>query len=174
MGQPGMRPIGTLPVRPGGGWSGPVRLPATVTPGRYGLWVRCIVDHPDLDGRRSYDFDPLAFRVTDASPPTTTSLPPTTAPPPVPPPTSPVDVGPPPATMIADVPARPAPAPRSAARRALPAARPSRPATLPNTGTGLRLSLAGLGALTLGAVAIAAGSVPARRPGPASRDRLRG
>jgi hypothetical protein len=180
---PGVRLIGTLPVQPGGGWSGRVRVPATITPGRYGLWVRCVVDHPDLEGRRSYDFDPLAFRVTDPAPATTTSLPPTTVPPtippPAPPPAPPVDVGPPPATVVAGVPTGPAAAPRPAARRpaaprASAAARPSRPATLPNTGTDLRLALAGLGAVALGAAAIAAGSLPDRRPGPVSRDRFRG
>lgn len=169
---PGDRRLGALPVREGGAWSGRVRIPAGTAPGRYGLWVRCLVDHPDLDGRRSFDFDPRPLRVmappatttTTGPPPTTLPPPPTTVapPPPAPPP---VDVGPPPVTLVADRPAAPAATLRArAAPPRTPRAAPA--ATLPDTGSDLRLVLAGLGALGLGALRVACERL--RRPGTAA------
>ena len=66
-------PLTTLTVASGGAWSGTVRLPdaAQLTTGDYQLFAKCVIDRPELDGVRTYDFDPLPFTVVEAPPPTT-------------------------------------------------------------------------------------------------------
>ena len=39
------------------------------------MFAKCVVDRPELDGVRTYDFDPLAFTVVEAPPPTTVEVP---------------------------------------------------------------------------------------------------
>ena len=39
------------------------------------MFVKCVIDRPELDGVRTYDFDPLGFTVTEGPPPTTVEVP---------------------------------------------------------------------------------------------------
>lgn len=135
--------LGVVEVTPGGAWSGSVAVPLETATGEYEMLARCIVDHPDLDGVRSFDFDPLTFTVVDAPPPTTITIPteidtPATA-------TNPVQVQ-----------------GTGTARSTVASANRSTPvATLPNTGDGtVGVALAGIGALVLGAAALWWGTRP--------------
>lgn len=135
--------IGSVPVTPGGAWSGSVVVPAATValPGEYDLIARCVIDRADLDGRRTYDFDPLAFSVIDAPPPTTITIPTELVPPitavnPDPLEVQGAQLRRPPAVAAATGPAADVP-------------------TLPNTGDGmLGVALSGIGALLLGAGAL--------------------
>lgn len=134
--------LGSVPVTPGGAWSGSVVVPdATVAvPGEYDLIARCVIDRPDLDGRRTYDFDPLTFSVVDAPPPTTITIP-TELVPPI------SVVNPNPVEVQGAQLGRPA--------AAAPASTTAAGPTLPNTGDGtLGVALSGIGALVLGAGAL--------------------
>jgi LPXTG-motif cell wall-anchored protein len=131
-------PLGRLPVGPGGAWSGTVTIPeaAVLGPGAYDLIVQCVVDQ--LDGVRTFDFDPLPFTVIEGPPPTTVEVPTELIPPLTV--TNPVQVE---GEQIT----RPAAAPTSVTTAASP--------TLPNTGDGtLGVMLAGLGALVVGGGAL--------------------
>ena len=135
-------PLASFAVTPGGAWSGTVTLPGTATlpPGTYDLFVKCVIDRPELDGVRTYDFDPLPFSVDEAPPPTTVEppvelVPPITA-------VNPVEVQ---GVQVTRPPATPAAKPAVAAATA----------TLPNTGDGtLETALAGLAALAVGGAAL--------------------
>jgi LPXTG-motif cell wall-anchored protein len=146
-------PLTSLDVATGGGWGGTISLPTdpALAPGDYDLFAKCVVDRPELDGVRSYDFDPLPFTVVEAPPPTTAVpveiLPPVTV-------TNPVQVQ---GVQLS----RPAATPAVATPAAAPAAAT---ATLPNTGDGtLETALAGFGALLVGAGALWWGARSGRR-----------
>ena len=148
-------PLGQLPVAEGGAWSGTVTLPAAdvLRPGAYDLFVKCVIDRPELDGVRTYDFDPLGFTVTEGPPPTTVEVPTELVPPLVA--TNPVQVQ---GEQIT----RPA-----AATAPAPAATTATSPTLPNTGDGtVGIALAGLGALLVGGAALWWGARSARRHAP--------
>jgi LPXTG-motif cell wall-anchored protein len=138
----GGRPLGAVPVSPGGAWAGTLRVPA-VTAGNHPVTARCIVTDPALPGGRTVDFPTGTFAVVEVAPPVTV----TTAPP--------VQI--PPAEVVTTTPPAPADrttAPRSARRATLPLTGPA-PATLPNTGDGtLGIALAGFGSLGIGAAAL--------------------
>jgi LPXTG-motif cell wall-anchored protein len=147
-------PLTTFDVEAGGAWGGTITLPtdAALTPGDYELFAKCVVDRPELDGVRSYDFDPLPFTVVEAPPPTTTVpveiIPPVTV-------TNPVEVQ---GAQLSRPAATAGAAPAVANQRSAPAA------TLPNTGDGtLETALAGLGALVVGAGALWLGARHGRR-----------
>jgi len=135
-------PVAAFAVTPGGAWSGTVTLPGTGTlpPGTYDLFVKCVIDRPELDGVRTYDFDPLSFTVAEAPPPTTVE--------------PPVELVPP-ITAVNPVQVQGVQVTRPAST---PAAKPvaaAATATLPNTGDGtLETALAGLAALTVGGAAL--------------------
>ena len=142
-------PLAALDVSPGGAWSGTVTLPATdvLAPGEYEMFAKCVVDRPELDGVRTYDFDPLAFTVVEAPPPTveipTELIPPITA-------VNPVQVQ-------GEQLTRPT-------TPVTPTAANASAATLPNTGDGtLETALAGLGALLVGGAALWWGARHGRR-----------
>lgn len=142
--------LGTLPVTPGGAWSGTVTVPDrdVVAPGDYDLIVRCVVDRPELDGVRTYDFDPLPFTVVEGPPPTTVEIPTELVPPLTV--TNPVQVE---GEQITRPAATPAPATATAATP-----------TLPNTGDGtFGVAMAGLGALLVGGGALWWGARHSRR-----------
>jgi LPXTG-motif cell wall-anchored protein len=145
-------PVGTLPVMHGGAWSGTVTVPGTdvLTPGDYDLFVKCVIDRPELDGVRTYDFDPLPFTVTESPPPTTVDAPPELIPPVTV--TNPIEVQGEQITRPAATPAATAATPTAAT------------ATLPNTGDGtLETALAGIAALLVGAGALWLGARHGRR-----------
>jgi LPXTG-motif cell wall-anchored protein len=140
----------TLAVATGGAWGGTITLPTdpALAPGDYELFAKCVVDRPELDGVRSYDFDPLPFTVVEAPPPTTTV---------------PVEI-PPPVTVTNPVQVQGAQLSRPAATPAVAPQRAAPVATLPNTGDGtLETALAGLGALVVGAGALWLGARHGRR-----------
>jgi len=147
--------LGSVTVATGGGWSGSVSVPGAVTSAAYDLVARCVVDHPDLDGVRSFDFDPLPFAVAGIPPHTVVTTPSEVAPPVVV--VNQVDVG---GTQAA----------RARATARATAGRPSTTAaTLPNTGDGtFAVLLAGIGALAMGGFALWWGgrTRPAGRPHP--------
>lgn len=134
--------LGAVDVTPGGAWSGAITVPAaTVAPaGNYVLRAHCVVDNPALDGIRSYDFDPLAFTIVEAPPPTTITVP----------------------TEIGDAISVTNPVQVQGAqlnRGAVSHRSTATGATLPKTGDGtLTVALSGLAALTLGAAALWWGS----------------
>jgi LPXTG-motif cell wall-anchored protein len=145
-------PLTSFAVTPGGAWSGTITLPDTDTlpPGSYDLIVKCVIDRPELDGVRTYDFDPLPFTVNEAPPPTTVVLPPVELVPPITA-VNPVQVEGVQVTRPASTPA------------AQPAAAAAGP-TLPNTGDGtLETALAGFAALAVGAAALWWGARHGRR-----------
>lgn len=135
-------PLGAVDVTPGGAWSGTVTVPAaTIAPaGNYLLRAHCVIDNPALDGIRSFDFDPLAFTVADAPPPTTITIP----------------------TEIGDAISVTNPVQVQGAqlnRRASSHRSTATGATLPKTGDGtLTVALSGFAALILGAAALWWGS----------------
>ncbi|MEO6468295.1 MAG: LPXTG cell wall anchor domain-containing protein [Acidimicrobiia bacterium] len=137
--------LGSVNVTSGGAWSGTVTIPAAevAPPGEYDLLAHCVVDHPQLDGVRSFDFDPLSLTIVEGPPPTTTTIPTELIPPITV--TNPVQVE---GEQINRPAATPSSSPPSAkAATAVP--------TLPKTGDGtLAVALAGLGALLLGAGAL--------------------
>jgi LPXTG-motif cell wall-anchored protein len=148
-------PLGELPVAIGGAWSGTVTLPTgdALRPGAYDLFVKCVIDRPELDGLRTYDFDPLGFTVTEGPPPTTVEVPTELVPPLVA--TNPVQVQ---GEQITRPATTPAPA---------PAATTATSPTLPNTGDGtVGIALAGFGALLVGGAALWWGARSARRHAP--------
>jgi LPXTG-motif cell wall-anchored protein len=142
-------PLGRLPVTEGGAWSGTLTIPANnvAIPGEYDLVVRCVIDRPELDGLRSYDFDPLPFTVTEGPPPTTIEIP--------------TEI-PPPLTI-----SNPVQVQGEQLERAAPAAtNPTAAAapTLPNTGDGtVAIAIAGIGSLLVGVAALWWGARHARR-----------
>jgi len=138
--------LGTLPVTEGGAWSGRLTLPGpdVLTPGEYQMFVRCVIDRPELAGMRSFDFEPLGFTVVEAPPPTTVVAPPELVPPITA--VNPVEVQGEQITRATD------PAPAAAAP------------TLPNTGDGtLGVALAGIGSLLVGGAALWWGARHGRR-----------
>jgi LPXTG-motif cell wall-anchored protein len=144
-------PVGHLSVTTGGAWSGTVTVPDidVLGPGDYDLFVKCVIDRPELDGLRTYDFDPLDFTVIEGPPPVTAEPPPELIPPVTA--TKPVEVQ---GVQIV----RPAAPVTTRAPAGAPAA------TLPNTGDGtLGIALAGLGALLVGGSALWWGARYARR-----------
>ncbi len=141
--------LGSLAVTAGGAWSGRFVVPAAseAPAGTYDLFARCVVDRPELDGIRSYDFDPLTFAVVESPPPTTVTIPP--------------EIGDP-ATV-----ANPGSAEVLGAQAARPEAanQAATTPTLPKTGDGtLAVALAGLAAVALGAGALWWGARSTRRP----------
>lgn len=138
--------LGDLVVTAGGAWSGRFVVPAAsaAPAGTYDLFARCVVDRPELDGIRSYDFDPLTFDVVESPPPTTVTVP--------------TEIGDP-ATVT-----KPSSAEVLGAQTASSAAnRAATTPTLPNTGDGtLAVALAGLAAVALGAGALWWGARAAR------------
>jgi LPXTG-motif cell wall-anchored protein len=148
-------PLADFPVTEGGAWAGTVTLPETqpVTPGDYQLFVKCVIDRPELDGVRTYDFDPLTFTVVESPPPTTVE--------------GPVELVPP-ITAVNQVQVQGAQLTRPAAAPATPAVANTAATvpTLPNTGDGtLETALAGLGALLVGGAALWWGARHARHTG---------
>jgi LPXTG-motif cell wall-anchored protein len=145
-------PLGRLPVTEGGAWSGTLTIPTNdaAIPGGYDLFVRCVVDRPELDGVRSYDFDPLPFTVTEGPPPTTVEVP--------------TEI-PPPLTISNPVQVEGEQLTRGAPATTNTAATPTAAApTLPNTGDGtVAIALAGIGSLLVGAAALWWGARHARR-----------
>jgi LPXTG-motif cell wall-anchored protein len=135
-------PLASFAVTPGGAWSGTVTLPGTATlpPGRYDLFVKCVIDRPELDGVRTYDFDPLPFTVDEAPPPTTVE--------------PPVELVPP-ITAVNPVQVQGVQVTRPASTPAAPPAATAAGPTLPNTGDGtLETALAGFAALAVGGAAL--------------------
>jgi LPXTG-motif cell wall-anchored protein len=140
--------LGTVPVTEGGAWSGTLTVPSReiLAPGEYQMHARCVVDRPELDGVRTFDFEPLGFTVVEAPPPTTVEAPPELIPP---------------ITAVNPVEVRGEQITRPAAP---PAAAAAPAATLPNTGDGtLGIALAGLGSLLVGGAALWWGARHARR-----------
>lgn len=134
--------LGSVAVTPGGAWSGSVVVPdvTVALPGEYDLIAQCVIDRPDLDGRRTYDFDPLTFSVIDAPPPTTITIPTELVPPITAINSNPVEV------QGAQL-GRPAANAATGTTAEVP--------TLPDTGDGtLAVALSGIGALLLGAGAL--------------------
>jgi len=137
--------LGSVTVTSGGAWSGAVTIPAaeTAAPGSYDLLAHCVVDDPQLDGVRSFDFDPLSFTIVEGPPPTTITIPTELIPP--------ITVNNP-VQVEGEQISRPAAtgssnSPSANATAAVP--------TLPKTGDGtLAVALAGLAALLLGASAL--------------------
>jgi LPXTG-motif cell wall-anchored protein len=141
-------PIGQLTVMTGGAWSGTITLPAsdTLLPGVYDMIAKCVVDRPELDGVRTYDFDPLEFIVTESPPPTTVEVPTELVPPITA--VNPVQVE---GVQLT----RPTSTPATAATAA---------PTLPKTGDStIGIALAGLGSLLVGGAALWWGARHARR-----------
>jgi LPXTG-motif cell wall-anchored protein len=141
-------PIGQLTVMTGGAWSGTITLPAsdTLFPGVYDLVAKCVIDRPELDGLRSYDFDPLQFTVVESPPPITVEVPTELVPP---------------ITALNPVQVQ-------GAQLTRPTAAPSTTAaaapTLPKTGDStLEIALAGLASLLVGGAALWWGARHARR-----------
>lgn len=131
--------LGSVTVASGGGWGGSVSIPGSVAAGAYDLVARCVVDHPDLDGVRSFDFDPLPFSVAEIPPPTVVTTPTEVLPPTVV--VNQVEVG---GAQVARAPGTP----RASTGQ-------TTAATLPNTGDGtLAVLLAGVGALAMGGLAL--------------------
>jgi LPXTG-motif cell wall-anchored protein len=146
-------PLGTLAVTQGGAWSGTVTLPGTdrLVPGEYLLFVTCVIDRPELDGVRTYDFYPLPFTVVEAPPPTTVEVP--------------VELVPP-ITAVNPVQVQGEQITRGAT--AAPAGATAASPTLPNTGDGtLETAAAGIGALLVGGAALWWGARHGRRHPPA-------
>ncbi|MBK5288292.1 MAG: LPXTG cell wall anchor domain-containing protein [Acidimicrobiia bacterium] len=147
--------LATLEVTPGGAWAGSFTVPepTVVAAGEYDLIARCVIDRTDLDGRRTFDFDPLTFSVVDAPPPTTITIP-TELVPPI------TVINPSPLEVEGE----------QLDRRAEPAAASASAAadvpTLPKTGDGtLAVAVSGIGALLLGVGALWWGSRYARPAG---------
>ena len=143
-------PLGRLPVLPGGAWSGSLTVPAVdvAPPGEYQIFAKCVIDRPELDGIRTYDFDPLGFTVVEAPPPTTVEAPPVLVPP---------------ATAENPVEVQGAQITRPTSSAAAPTAANATP-TLPNTGDStLGIALAGIGSLLVGGAALWWGARHARR-----------
>lgn len=143
-------PLPTLDVSPGGAWSGTITLPGAdqLVPGEYEMFAKCVIDRPELDGVRTYDFDPLAFTVVEAPPPTTVEIPTELIPP---------------ITAVNPVQVQGEQLTRPTAPVASSTAAASA-ATLPNTGDGTsETALAGLGALLVGGAALWWGARHGRR-----------
>lgn len=139
-------PIGQLTVMTGGAWSGTITLPAsdTLVPGGYHMIAKCVVDRPELDGVRSYDFDPLEFTVIESPPPTTVEVPTELIPP-----------------LIA---VNPVQVQGAQLTRPTSATTTTAAPTLPKTGDStLGIALAGLGSMLVGGAALWWGARHARR-----------
>ena len=114
------------------------------------MFVKCVIDRPELDGVRTYDFDPLGFTVVEAPPPTTVVAPTELVPP---------------ITAVNPVQVEGEQITRAPSTGADPAATASTATpTLPNTGDGtLGIALAGIGSLLVGGTALWWGARHARR-----------
>ncbi len=135
--------LGSVTVTSGGAWSGTITIPGVelAPPGSYDLLAHCVVEDAQLDGVRSFDFDPLSLSIVEGPPPTTITIPTELIPPITV--TNPVEVQ---GEQISR-PAGTTSTPSTNAAAAAP--------TLPKTGDGtLAVALAGLGALLLGAGAL--------------------
>lgn len=130
--------LGSVAVESGGGWSGSLTVPPSVPSGTYDLFARCVVDHPDLDGVRTFDFDPQPFSVHEAPPPTVVTVPTELAPP-----------------AVAVQPVAEVAGTQTARTLPVTGARQAPAATLPNTGDGtLAVALAGSSSLAIGGLAL--------------------